>query len=130
MEAERVSRSDEDVLRFIAASFPSVWALELLLALKRERRLWSHQELVAALRASELVVSKALDALVAAGLASSEGGGAVYLPVNRDVDECVGRVEELYRTRPNLVRRAIVSTATSSAAAFADAFKLRRGKDD
>ena len=27
-----MSSSDEDVLRFIAASFPSVWALEVLLA--------------------------------------------------------------------------------------------------
>jgi hypothetical protein len=28
------------------------------------------------------------------------------------------------------VRRAIVSASTSSAAAFADAFKIRRGTDD
>ena len=65
-----MSSSDEDVLRFIAASFPSVWALELLLVLKSERRAWAREELVATLRASELVVSKALDALVTAGLAS------------------------------------------------------------
>lgn len=122
--------SDEDVLRFIAASFPSVWALELLLALKHERRVWTHEELVTALRASDLVVNKSLDALVAAGLASIEGDGAVYLPVNRDVDACVDRVEQLYRTRPNAVRRTIVSAGTSSATAFADAFKLRKDSDD
>ena len=78
-----MSSSDEDVLRFIAASFPSVWALELLLVLKGERRVWEREELVATLRASDLVVSRALDALVAAGLASIEGKGAAYLPVNR-----------------------------------------------
>jgi hypothetical protein len=66
----QVNRSDDDVLRFIAASFPSVWALEVLLTLRHDRRLWERQELVSSLRASELVVSKALDALVAAGLAS------------------------------------------------------------
>jgi hypothetical protein len=125
-----VSSSDEDVLRFIAASFPSVWALELLLALNRERRLWTCAELLASLRASELVVSKALDALVAAGLASIEGGGARYQPVNSDVGVWVDRTEQLYRTRPNKVRRAIVSASTSSAAAFADAFKLRRDSND
>lgn len=120
-----MNRSDEDVLRFIAASFPSVWALELLLTLRRERRLWGRQELVSNLRASELVVSKALDALVAAGLASVEPDGALYLPVNSQIDDCMERVEQLYRTRPNSVRRAIVSATTSSATAFANAFKIR-----
>jgi len=125
-----VTRSDEEILRFIAASFPSVWALELLLVLRRERRPWSQAELVAALRASELVVSRALDALVAAGLASLDKEGAVYLPVNEEVDICIGRTEELYRARPNVVRRAIIAANTGSATAFADAFKLRRGRDD
>ena len=125
-----MSSSDEDVLRFIAASFPSVWALELLLVLKGDRRGWEQEELVATLRASELVVSKALDALVVAGLASIEGKGATYLPVNRDVESCVEQVEEMYRARPNSVRRVIVSAATSSANAFADAFKLRRDTGD
>ncbi len=125
-----MSGSDEDVLRFIAASLPSVWALELLLVLKREPRVWPREELIASLRASELVVSKAVDALVAAGFASIEGDGAIYLPVNDEVATCVDRVQQLYRTRPNKVRRAIVSAATSSATAFADAFKLRRDRDD
>lgn len=125
-----MSSSDEDVLRFIAATFPSVWALELLLALKREPRPWPSDELVTTLRASDLVVSKALDALVAAGVASLDEQGAVYLPVNADVESCVEQVEQLYRSRPNKVRRAIISAATSSATAFADAFKLRRDRDD
>ena len=125
-----MSSSDEDVLRFIAASFPSVWALELLLLLKSERRSWAREELVTTLRASELVVSKALDALVTAGLASIEGDGVVYLPVTRDVEGCVEQVEQLYRSRPNSVRRVFVSTGTRTANAFADAFKLRRDTGD
>jgi hypothetical protein len=125
-----VSSSDEEVLRFIAASFPSVWALELLLALKSDRRLWTHEQLIAALRASDLVVSRAIDALVAAGLASVDEEGACYLPVNVDVDACIDRVEQLYRSRPNRIRRVIVSATSSSATAFADAFRLRRDKDD
>ena len=125
-----MSSSDDDVLRFVAASFPSVWALELLLALKRERRPWSREELVATLRASELVVSRALEALVAAGLASFEDGGAIYLPVNAEVEACVERAEQTYRSRPNAVRRAIITASPSSATALADAFKLRRDRDD
>ena len=124
-----MSRSDEDILRFVAASFPSVWALELLLALKREPRAWPREELVSTLRASDLVVAKGLDALVAAGLVSLDDSGARYLPVNRDVSAQVDRAEELYRSRPNKVRRAIISASASSAIAFADAFKLRRDEN-
>ena len=130
VDADGVSHSDDEVLRFVAASFRSVWALELLLSLKRQPRSWSRQELVATLRASELVVSNALDALVAAGLAAIDADGAFYQPASRDLEAYADRVEELYRTRPNSVRRAIVSAGSSSADAFADAFKLRRESDD
>src|SRR5690349_24530702 len=122
-----MNSSEDDVLRFIAASFPSVWALEMLLALKSERRDWSREELVASLRASELVVTKTLEALVAAGLATIDGKGAAYAPVNQDVDSAVDQAEQLYRSRPNKVRRVIVAASMSSASAFADAFKIRRG---
>lgn len=125
-----MSDADEDVLRFIAASFPSVWALELLLMLKQEPRQWKRDELVAALRASDVVVNKALDALVAAGLASIEQGGAVYCPVNRETEQFVERADQLYRARSNAVRRAIVAADRSSATAFADAFRLRKNQDD
>ncbi len=125
-----MSSSDEDLLHFVAASFPSVWALEVLLVLRRERRSWARTELVSTLRASDLVVSNALDALLAAGLVSIEGDNALYLPVNEQVDACVDRVEGLYRTRPNKVRRAIISASASSATAFANAFRLRRNGDD
>lgn len=125
-----MSGSEDDVLGFIAASFPSVWALEILLALRSERRIWTREELVTSLRASDLVVTKALEALMAGGLASVDDEGAIYLPVSREVDACVEEVEKLYRTRPNAVRRAIMSVSTSSASAFADAFKLRNQKHD
>jgi hypothetical protein len=125
-----VSGTDGDILRFIRSSIPSVWALELLLTLKRDRRTWSREQLVTALRASELVVNRSLDALVAAGLASIERDGALFMPVSREVEECVDQVEQLYRRRPNAVRRAIISATASSASAFADAFKLRRDADD
>jgi DNA-binding IclR family transcriptional regulator len=113
-------------LRFIGSSFRSVWALELLLFLKREPRLWSRDELISALRASDLVVNKALDELVAAGFVSIEGEGARYMPATDDIATHVKQVEEVYSARPDAVRRAIVSTTTSGATAFADAFKLRK----
>ena len=125
-----MNSSDEETLQFIAASFPSVWALELLLALKRAGGRCTRQDLIARLRASELVVSKALDALFAAGLVSIEGDDALYLPANGAVESSVDRAEDLYRRMPNVVCRAIVTAKTSSAAAFADAFRLRRESND
>ena len=124
-----MSSSDEDALRFIAASFPSVWALELLLTLKQEASPWPREQLIARLRASELVIGKALDALVAAGLASVDDKGARYLPVNRDLADHVLAAERLYATRPNLVRRTIIAHASGSASAFADAFRLRKDNE-
>ena len=121
-----MTSSDEETLRFIAASFPSVWALELLFLLKRFGGKCSEEELVTKLLASETVVSKALDALTAAGLVSVEDGEAIHVPANSGVAACVERAEALYRCRPNAVCRAIVAAQTGSATAFADAFRLRR----
>ena len=78
------------------------------------------------MRASEQVVSKACDGLVAAGLASIEGDSVVYMPINDQVAACVDQLEELYAVRPDAVRRAIVSSTSSGASAFANAFKLRK----
>lgn len=116
----------EDLLRFIASSFRSVWALELLLLLKRQNRSWPRSELITTLRASDLVVNKALDELLAAGLVTIEGDAARYMPVSSQMSRCVDELEKLYSVRPDAVRREIVSATASGATAFADAFKLRK----
>jgi hypothetical protein len=121
-----VTSSDQDLLQFITSSFRSVWALELLLVLKSEPRVWPRAELVSTLRASELVVSKALDSLLAAGLASLDVEGARYMPVSEEVADLVDRSEKLYAAKPDAVRRAIVSASAGGLTAFADAFRLRK----
>jgi hypothetical protein len=121
-----VTGPDQHLLHFIASSFRSIWALELLLVLKREPRSWPRAELVSTMRASELVVSNALDSLLAAGLVSLEGEGARYMPVSDEVADCVERTEKLYAARPDAVRRAIISSSVRGLTAFADAFRLRK----
>jgi formaldehyde-activating enzyme involved in methanogenesis len=121
-----VTSLSDELFSFIGSSFRSVWALELLLLLKREHRSWSREELITTLRASELVVNKAIDELVAAGLISVEGDGARYMPVSEDIANNVKQVEKVYSARPDAVRRAIVSASASGATAFADAFRLRK----
>lgn len=117
---------NDEISRFISSSFPSVWALELLLLLKSERRPWPRDELIKSLRASELVVSQSLDSLVAGGLASVTEEEAVYMPVSPAVAKLVEQAESVYASKPDKVRRTIVTSSASGIAAFADAFRLRK----
>ena len=78
------------------------------------------------MRASELVVARGIETLVAAGLASVEGDGVQYTPVNEQVAVNVDRTEKLYAARPDAVRRAIVSSSLGDLTAFANAFRLRK----
>lgn len=118
---------EEDVTRFIQSSFPSVWSLEVLLLLRSERRGFSREELVGALRASDLVISQALDSLVAGGLAAlDEAGLAAYMPASKDISVLVDKIELLYAKRPDAVRRMIISGSMSGLTAFVDAFRLRK----
>ncbi|HYX46871.1 MAG TPA: hypothetical protein VE820_08640 [Sphingomicrobium sp.] len=121
-----MTSSTDDILRFVASSFRSVWALELLLLLKSERRAWSHDDLDSTMRASEVVVARALTSLEAAGLVTLVDGRAEYRPVNDELAAMVEEAEALYAKRPDAVRRAIVSAASTGASAFAEAFRLRK----
>ncbi len=103
-----------------------MWTLELLLLLKSQQGPRPREDLIEALRASDLVVSQALDSLVAGGLASVSEEGAAYVPVSDAVAELVERTESLYARKPDAVRRMIVTSSASGIAAFADAFKLRK----
>ena len=115
------------VTRFIQSSFRSVWSLELLLLLKRDRKPWTQSDTVEALRASQLVVSQALESLVAAGLVTvGEDAEVRYAPVSDDVAKLIDETEALYAKRPDAVRRLIVAASKPGLTAFADAFRLRK----
>jgi DNA-binding GntR family transcriptional regulator len=122
--------TEEDITDFIGASFRSVWSLELLCHLRKEpSESFSPEALVAGLRASDLVVRQSLAELVSAGLIVVEGDGrARYAPVSADLDELAEGAESLYGKAPNAVRRVIVNAANPGAAAFANAFRLKRDK--
>ena len=120
--------SEQEVAAFIRATFRSVWALELLCFLRQNgARTFSHAEMVAGLRGSDLVVTQSVEALGAAGLvAADERGSARYLPASADLDEMAARAQALYAKSPNAVRRMIVAAANPGITAFADAFRLRK----
>lgn len=120
--------SQQDVTSFIRATFRSVWALELLCFLRQERdRSLSHEEILAGLRGSDLVVSQSVDSLTAAGLVLAEkDGSARYRPASDDLDALVEAAAALYAKSPDAVRRTIVAAASPAITAFADAFRLRK----
>jgi hypothetical protein len=120
--------ADDETLSFVAASFDSIWALELLLTLKRAGGACTRTDLKTRMHASETVVAQALDSLVTAGLISNDSDTAIFMPASRSIAASVERAEELYHRRPDAVRRAIIIARSSGVAAFAEAFRLRKGK--
>jgi hypothetical protein len=118
----------EELAGFIRSTFRSVWSLELLVHLSDTRdRSWSQEQLVSELRASELIVSQSLDALIAAGLVSiDQNGCARFSPASDDLERLSDGAKALYARSPDAVRRLIISTTTGGISAFADAFRLRK----
>ncbi|QIK77984.1 hypothetical protein G7077_02715 [Sphingomonas piscis] len=117
--------SEEELVAFVASSFRSIWALELLLLLKQEGRACRTEDLVLSLRASPAVIDRALEALVAGGLVTCEDGTCIYMPVTSEVRALVDETEQLYRSKPDRVRRLIVASVNKGLTAFSDAFRLK-----
>lgn len=117
----------EELQRFIAASFRSVWSLELLLLLKREQGFHRRIDLVGKLRASDLVVTQAVDNLVAGGLAVIDDEGRIgFMPASAGLHDLIDEVETLYARKPDFVRRLIIDAGRGGLTAFSNAFLLRK----
>ena len=123
--------SEQTLANFIRATCGSVWTLELLLILTRHPdRAWSETELVSALRASELIVTRALDELTVAGFVAAGPDRRVrYSPPSAKQAEMVMLVDRFYARAPDKVRRIIATARASALEAFADAFRIRKGPE-
>lgn len=113
---------------FIANSFRSVWALELLRFLAdHPGAYFSAGELIDALRASDVVVSQSAENLAVAGLAVVDGEGRVaFHGGSPEQTKLVREAIDFYARSPDKVRRLIVAQCSPGVTAFADAFKLRK----
>ncbi len=103
--------TEDDVLAFIANSIGSVWALELLLLLKRDAgRGWDADSLVRELRGSPIVIDEALQRLRAADLVIQVDAGTYrYRPASPQLDGIASKLEGVYAARPIAVIKAIVA---------------------
>jgi hypothetical protein len=119
--------AEDEVLRFAAGLFKSVWALELLLTLRRGReRAWLSGELIKELRSSQVVIVEALTNLVVAGLVVEEETGRFRYHVgSAAIDEMIGELEKLYATKPTVVVREIVTTPNLKLKILSDAFRIK-----
>ena len=115
---------DSELRQFIKASIRSVWALELLLLLRRRPRDWTAATLVTELRASSTVVTGALASLETAGLVSCAEGRCRYAPASTLLDQMCDVLERAYIEKPVGVINQIVS-ARDGMQSFADAFRLK-----
>ena len=113
---------------FIAGSFRSVWALELLKFLAdHPSAFFTSPQLIEALRASEAVIAQGIGKLTAAGLAVVDGEGRVALAEGTSEQrKLIGSAIDFYNKSPDKVRRLIIAQSTPGVTAFADAFRLRK----
>lgn len=119
--------SEDAVLEFAAAVFRSVWALELLLALKRrEGGNWKSSEIIKELRGSRVVVTEALANLIAAGLViEDDAGGYRYHVGSTGINDMVAELEKLYALKPTSVVRKIVTSPSVKLQILSDAFRIK-----
>jgi hypothetical protein len=121
-----MSPVDQDLFGFIREQLRSVWALELLLLMRRGAgRSWSPQELVDELRASPALVSDNLASFERAGLVvAGPDDRYAFSPASPLLSSLCDQLETAYRQRPVTVINAIVSPP-DKLQALADAFRIR-----
>jgi hypothetical protein len=119
----------EELVAFIAATIPSVWALETLLLLRRTPRDdWRADRLVAELRASSTLVDDCLAGLQRAGVVVASAEGVRYGPASPMLAGLCDQLEAAYRERPVAIVNLIASRRPDPLKGFADSFRFRGWK--
>lgn len=119
--------ADPELTDFVREHFRSVWAVELLLVMKRDgERCWPPPDLVRELRASAGLVNDNLQRFHRTGLVvSDEAGCWCYRPASPVLGELCDRLEGAYRERPVTIVN-IIAQPRNPLQSLADAFKFRR----
>jgi len=120
---------DQDLAAFAREHIKSVWAVELLMLLRRDAaRCWAPDELVRELRASTNLVRDKLAAFQKSGLAVEDDDGCWrYAPAGAALDDLATRLEAAYRERPVSIIN-LISAPPDPIQGLADAFKWRGEK--
>ncbi|WP_224248638.1 hypothetical protein [Hyalangium gracile] len=121
------------VQRFIATHIDSIEKLEVLLLLRaRAERDWSARDVSQELRITEMSATARLEDLTARRLLVKDGSPPIYRygPASSEDAQDVGDLQATYSTRRVSVISFIFSKPLDKVRGFADAFRLKRDKDD
>lgn len=118
--------TDQDLAAFVREHVRSVWALELLLLLKKDPdRCWTPVELVRELRASTGLVNDNLQRFERGGIAVRDDQGCFrYAPAAAVLSEFCDGLEQAYKTRPVAIVN-LIAAPRDPLQSLADAFKFR-----
>jgi hypothetical protein len=119
--------SQSEIETYIGSNFRSIWSLDLVQFLcATPDDSYSKEQLIAALRASDAVISQSIASLAAVGLVLVDQDLVrIHVADERSRRLLEGAIE-LYAKSPDKVRRLIISAASPGLTAFADAFRLRK----
>ncbi|HST91807.1 MAG TPA: hypothetical protein VLJ13_06370 [Brevundimonas sp.] len=119
------STLDPELVAFVEAAIPSVWALETLILLKSgPERDWTMDQLVAELRANPALVADCVASLQRAGLAQERDGVARYAPASPGLAILADALQDAYRQRPVSLVNLIATRRQDPLKGFADSFRL------
>lgn len=118
----------DDLLDLIRTTITSIWALELLLLLKKHADVgWTTNQLVRELRGSHLLVTDLIRLLRRAALVQEDQPDQFrYRPGSPQLAELVERLERLAVERPVALRDAILAAPHDRVQGFADAFRVKK----
>ncbi len=122
------------VQRFIATHIDSIEKLEVLLMLRTHAdREWTARDVSQELRIAETSAATRLTDLAARRLVTERGGNPTfyrYGPASPEDAQDVAGLQDTYSTRRVSVISFIFSKPLDKVRGFADAFRLKRDKDD
>lgn len=117
---------EPQLLAFVRTSIPSIWALELLLLLRRAAPGYlTREELVQHLRATPTLIDRLLLRLESAGLVTSNADGAYRFECSTsEVEGLCDKLAVAADERPIALRDAIIAAPNDKLRDLADAFRF------
>ena len=118
---------EPDLLAFIRTSIPSIWALELLLLLRRSApAALTRDELVQRLRATPTLIDRLVDQLAAGGVVARDPAGAIRFECSTlELRNVCDLLDAAAMDRPIALRDAISASPNDKLRNFADAFRFK-----
>lgn len=120
----------DELKRFVAAHVDTVEQLEVLLLMQsRPAEVWTPRRVSDELRTSPMSAAVRLERLCATGLCEEvEGEGVRLRPADAGVVRAIQLVAAAYREKRVSLIALIYTRPSEGVRAFADAFRLKKGK--